>query len=92
MRAHGGRLTEVVASWAACLLNTPAPATDAVAAVVGCEHLAWLACGFRRLTDPDDPDSRAAALLGHPDLLAPVAGLHRAALLRHLRGDPIGAG
>jgi hypothetical protein len=82
---------EVVASWAACLLTAPELATDAVAAVAGCEHLAGLPCDFRRLTDPDGCDRRAAALLRHPDLLAPVADLHRAALVRHLQGDPIGA-
>ncbi|WP_175410949.1 hypothetical protein [Streptomyces sp. TRM64462] len=65
---------ETVASWAACLLGSPELAAAAVAAVPdGAE--------FRRLLVPGDRDHRAAALLRHPDLLAPVAGLHRAELL-----------
>jgi hypothetical protein len=32
---------------------------------------------FRRLTAPDSRDQEAAALLRHPDLLEPVAELHR---------------
>jgi len=39
---------------------------------------------FRRLTAPDAHDRRAAALLRHPDLLAPVAGLHQGGLLERL--------
>ncbi|MEU4659876.1 hypothetical protein AB0G32_39105, partial [Streptomyces sp. NPDC023723] len=39
---------------------------------------------YRRLLAPDAADRRAAALLRHPDLLAPVAGLHRARLLSRL--------
>jgi hypothetical protein len=78
---------EVVASWAACLLTTPELATDAVAALAGCDHVAGVPTDFRRLTEPNDHDRRAAALLRHPDLLAPVADLHRASLLRHLQGD-----
>jgi hypothetical protein len=71
---------EVVASWAACLLADPALAADAVAAVDGCPHAAGPAYEFRRLTEPDDRDRRAAMLVRHPDLVAPVAGLHRDAL------------
>ncbi|MGP2439485.1 hypothetical protein [Streptomyces sp. JW3] len=39
---------------------------------------------YRRLLAPDAADRRAAALLRHPDLLAPVADLHRARLLSRL--------
>jgi hypothetical protein len=35
---------------------------------------------FRRLTHPDHIDSAAAALLRHPDLLAPLADRHRTEL------------
>lgn len=79
---------EVVASWAACLLTEPRLASAAVTAVAGCEYLAGLSFDFRRLTEPDDRDRRAAALLRHPDLLAPVADLHRAALIQHFQDTP----
>lgn len=82
---------EVVASWAACLLTTPELADEAVAALARCEHAAGVSLDFRRLTRPDDRDRRAAALLRHPDLLGPVAELHRAALVRHLRDDQLDA-
>jgi len=75
---------EVLASWAACLLSDHGLARRAVAAVARSEHLAGLCREFRCLTAPDDTECRAAALLRHPDLLAPVADLHRAELLRHL--------
>lgn len=75
---------EVVASWAACLLADRALAAEAVAAVAGSPHLAGPACEFRRLTAPDDRDRQAAALVRHPDLVAPVAELHRDALLASL--------
>jgi hypothetical protein len=75
---------EVVASWAACLLADPDLAVAAVAAVAGCDHMAGLHCDFRRLTTPDDRDRHAAILLRHPDLLDPVAGLHRDQLLERL--------
>jgi hypothetical protein len=76
---------EVVASWAACLLTDPELADLAVAAVAGGSHTAGTAFEFRRLTAPDDADRRAAALLRHPDLLAPVAELHQRPLLARLR-------
>ncbi|MGW0331460.1 hypothetical protein ACWD0J_06180 [Streptomyces sp. NPDC003011] len=76
---------EVVASWAACLLTDPdlaALAVTAVAAVAEGGHTAaGAAFEFRRLTAPDETDRRAAALLRHPDLLAPVAELHQGQLL-----------
>ncbi|MCP9985773.1 hypothetical protein LUX01_02720 [Streptomyces sudanensis] len=73
---------EAVASWAACLLGDPALARAAAA-------LAGPAPGrYRRLLSPGDRDLRAAALLRHPDLLAPVADLHRAELLAALAPGP----
>ncbi|GFE12715.1 hypothetical protein Sgleb_07620 [Streptomyces glebosus] len=81
---------EVVASWAACLLTMPALTDDAVAALADCEHAAGVRLDFRRLTRPADRDRRAATLLRHPDLLRPVADLHRAALVRHLQGEQLG--
>jgi hypothetical protein len=78
---------ETVASWAACLLGSPELARRAVAAVAGCEHATVPAPGFHRLVEPDGRACRAAVLLRHPDLLAPVADLHRAELLARLDGD-----
>jgi hypothetical protein len=75
---------EVVASWAACLLSDPGLAAEAVAAVDGCPHMSGPACEFRRLTEPDDRDRQAAVLVRHPDLVAPVADLHRAELVASL--------
>ncbi|UYQ66018.1 hypothetical protein [Streptomyces peucetius] len=71
---------EVVASWAACLLGSPELAADAVAGLA--EGTPGV---YRRLVSPDDSDRRAAALLRHPDLLAPVAGLHGDLLRTRLR-------
>lgn len=74
---------ETVASWAACLLGEPALARAAVAATAG-----RASARYHRLLSPGDRDLRAAALLRHPDLLAPVADLHRAELLAALALDP----
>jgi hypothetical protein len=75
---------EVVASWAAGLLTDPALAHRAVAALTAAGgHRAE----YRRLLTPDDGDHRAAALLCHPDLLAPVTELHHAQLLARLDQD-----
>lgn len=71
---------EVVASWAACLLGSSSLAEAAVGAV-GAVAGDGRAAEFRRLLAPGERDRRAAALLRHPDLLAPVAELHRAELL-----------
>jgi hypothetical protein len=79
---------EVVASWAACLLSDPALAEDAVHALRTADHLDAGPLGFRRLVAPDSYDLAAAALLRHPDLLAPVAALHRAGLLERLGVGP----
>ncbi|MER6155770.1 hypothetical protein ABT147_09525 [Streptomyces sp. NPDC001868] len=76
---------EVVASWAACLLADPELARTAVAALDGSPHTAGTPAAFRRLLTPDELDRRAAALLRHPDLLAPVATLHHAGLLDTLK-------
>ncbi|MEU6356949.1 hypothetical protein ABZ896_47915 [Streptomyces sp. NPDC047072] len=75
---------EVVASWAACLLTDPELAALAVADIAHGEHAAGTPGEFRRLLNPDATDRRAAALLRHPDLLAPVATLHRGELLIRL--------
>jgi hypothetical protein len=80
---------EVLASWAACLLADPRLAAAAVAEVVDCEHAAGLERDFRRLTEPDEADGRAAALLRHPDLVAPVADLHREELMERLYPDRV---
>jgi hypothetical protein len=82
---------EVLASWAACLLGDAALAAAAVAAVSRCAHAAGLPHDFRRLTGPDACDRHAAALLRHPDLLAPVADLHRDELLALLSTSRVDA-
>ncbi|MGW3210196.1 hypothetical protein [Streptomyces sp. NPDC001135] len=75
---------EVVASWAAGLLTDPELAGLAVAALADGEHASGAPVEFRRLVAPDDGDRRAAALLRHPDLVAPVAELHLDQLLDRL--------
>ncbi|MFB6554410.1 hypothetical protein [Streptomyces sp. NPDC056405] len=81
---------EVVASWAACLLTDPELAALAVAALADGGPVAGTSSGtpveFRRLLAPDEQDRRAATLLRHPDLAAPVAALHRVQLVDRL--DP----
>ncbi|HZF91635.1 hypothetical protein [Streptomyces sp.] len=77
---------EVVASWAACLLTDPELARLAVTAVTeGAPGSTPVE--FRRLIEPDVRDRQAAALLRHPDLLAPVAELHQDHLLDRLGPD-----
>ncbi|ATW51885.1 hypothetical protein [Streptomyces xantholiticus] len=71
---------EVVASWAAALLVGP---ELAAAAVAGLDD--GVPGVYRRLVSPDESDRRAAALLRHPDLLAPVAELHADLLRTRLR-------
>jgi hypothetical protein len=83
---------EVVASWAAALLADPALAGRAVDALAGSEHTSTAPVRFRRLLSPDTTDRRAAVLLRHPDLLAPVSGLHRAQLLDRLEAGQAVAG
>ncbi|MFF5184490.1 hypothetical protein ACFY30_11965 [Streptomyces sp. NPDC000345] len=75
---------EVVASWAAGLLADPRLAARAVAGLTGGAHTSGTPVEFRRLIAPDAHDRRAAALLRHPDLIAPVADLHHARLLDRL--------
>ena len=85
---------EVVVSWAACLLADPMLArrgVDAVAAAVPFDDDrprpyprragGGLPNEFRRLLNPDQRDREAAVLLRHPDLLEPVAEMHRDTLL-----------
>jgi hypothetical protein len=84
---------EVVVSWAACLLADPMLAVRAVKAVAAAAPPApsplppgrrrgdALPARFRRLTAPDDQDRAAAVLLRHPDLLEPIASMHRDDLL-----------
>jgi hypothetical protein len=79
---------EVVASWAACLLRTPGLAGAAVVELAECGHTHGSPVEFRRLVTPDERDRRAAALLRHPDLLAPIAELHHAQLLERLKPGP----
>ena len=89
---------EVVVSWAACLLADPMLArkgVDAVAAAIPPtlderprphpRRAGGLPNEFRRLLDPDRRDQDAAVLLRHPDLLEPVASMHRDTL-RYLLG------
>jgi hypothetical protein len=80
-------------SWAACLLadqSLARRAVDAVAAAVPPSddrprphprQPGGLPNEFRRLVDPDPRDRDAAVLLRHPDLLEPIAELHRDDLL-----------
>ncbi|MDF3299037.1 hypothetical protein [Streptomyces tropicalis] len=88
--AHAWRawVDEVVASWAACLLTDPELAGRAVAAVTRGERAVDARAEFGRLVAPDAHDRRAAALLRHPDLLAPVTALHRTALRDRLSSGP----
>ncbi|MEV0533599.1 hypothetical protein [Kitasatospora sp. NPDC050463] len=74
---------ETVVSWAACLLADPALLAPARQALAATEHHAETGA-LRRLTDPGAHDTEAAALLRHPDLLEPVAVLHRADLVERL--------
>jgi hypothetical protein len=84
---------EVVVSWAACLLADPMLAARAVRAVAAAAPAepddrprpypspGGVPAQFRRLTAPEPADQDAAVLLRHPDLLEPIAGLHRTDLL-----------
>ncbi|MGW7030485.1 hypothetical protein ACWGFX_25400 [Streptomyces xanthophaeus] len=67
---------ETVVSWGACLLAAPALALDAH------RHVDRGQTGdIARLTRPGYHEHDAAPLLRHPDLLEPVAALHRGLLL-----------
>jgi hypothetical protein len=89
--ARSEGVDEVLASWAACLLGDDQLALAAVAAVAAGAPAAGLPGDFRRLTAPDGCDRHAAALLRHPDLLAPVADLHRDQLLARLAASRVDA-
>lgn len=84
-------MDETVVSWAACLL------ADADLAAVAAAYLAATHRGAdgvgdaRRLTIPSPRDHCAAPLLRHPDLLSPIADLHRQTLLGLLDIDPAGS-
>ncbi|MDN3262513.1 hypothetical protein QWJ26_22460 [Streptomyces sp. CSDS2] len=86
-RAWRTWVDEVVASWAAALLTDPGLAVLAVTALADGADTAHAPAEYRRLLAPDDRDRRAAALLRHPDLLAPVAALHHDQLLDRLTPD-----
>jgi hypothetical protein len=73
-----------VVSWAACLLIDTDLSRRAVAAVADTEHAQGLCLNFRSLVQPDEHEARAGALLRHPDLVEPVAVLHRPTLLDRL--------
>ncbi len=79
---------EVVVSWAACLLADPAlaaRAVDSVAAAVPADDRprpfpprpGGPAGEVRRLLAPNARERDASVLLRHPDLLEPVAAMHR---------------
>ena len=84
---------EVVVSWAACLLADPMLARRGVDSVIAAvpmpapgprphtRRAGGPANEFRRLLTPDARDREAAALLRHPDLLEPIAAMHRDQLL-----------
>ncbi|GAA2282846.1 hypothetical protein GCM10010430_80750 [Kitasatospora cystarginea] len=80
---------ETVVSWAACLLADPALAARANQALATTEHHTE-AGGLQRLTHPSTRDSEATALLRHPDLLEPIAVLHRPQLVELLTAEGAG--
>ncbi|MEV0600023.1 hypothetical protein AB0I82_12100 [Streptomyces sp. NPDC050315] len=88
-RAWRSWVDEVVASWAAALLSTPALAETAVNALADSWHTSGTPVEFRRLVAPDTHEQQAAALLRHPDLLAPLAELHHPELLTRLDTDRV---
>ena len=75
---------EPVVSWAACILTDPGLAQAATRALAGTDHAQGLAFSFRSLLEPDAHEQRAGAVLRHPDLLGPVARLHRDGLRARL--------
>ncbi|MEU9213481.1 hypothetical protein AB0D27_37660 [Streptomyces sp. NPDC048415] len=88
--AHAWRtqVDEIVVSWAACLLANPDLAALAAACLAATHHGADGVGDARRLTIPSPRDHRAAPLLRHPDLLGPIADLHRETLLGLLNAGP----
>ncbi|MEU6340655.1 hypothetical protein ABZ883_06845 [Streptomyces sp. NPDC046977] len=84
---------ETIVSWAACLLADVELAATAAACLAATHHGAGGSGDVgdaRRLTIPSPRDHSAAPLLRHPDLLGPIAGLHRESLLGLLHADPTG--
>ncbi|MGW3659880.1 hypothetical protein ACWD6R_31430 [Streptomyces sp. NPDC005151] len=79
---------ETVVSWAACLLADADLATVAAACLAATHHGVGRVGDTRRLTIPSPRDHRAAPLLRHPDLVSPIADLHRETLLGLLDIDP----
>ncbi|PBC69996.1 hypothetical protein BX265_7378 [Streptomyces sp. TLI_235] len=77
---------ETVVSWAACLLADPTLAARAHQALAATDHTGIVG-DPRRLTLPAQRDTDAAPLLRHPDLLEPVAALHRPRLLALLASE-----
>ncbi|MFD4141020.1 hypothetical protein [Streptomyces sp. NPDC058572] len=82
---------ETVVSWAACLLADADLAAVAAACLAATHHGADGVGDARRLTIPGPRDHRAAPLLRHPDLLGPIADLHRKSLLGLLDRHPAGS-
>jgi hypothetical protein len=93
---------EVVVSWAACLLADPMLARRGVGAVAAAvpfdddrprpypRRAGGPPTEFRRLLNPDPRDREAAVLLRHPDLLEPIAAMHRETLHYLLNAEPDG--
>ncbi|MEU3242648.1 MULTISPECIES: hypothetical protein [unclassified Streptomyces] len=79
---------ETVVSWAACLLADADLAAVATACLAATHHGTHGIGSARRLTVPSPRDHRAAPLLRHPDLLDPIADLHRGTLLGLLVTTP----
>jgi hypothetical protein len=86
--AWRARVDETVVSWAACLLADPDLAALAAACLAATHHGADGVGDARRLTIPSPRDHHAAPLLRHPDLLGPIADLHRESLLGLLTPGP----
>ncbi|MFD8025019.1 hypothetical protein [Streptomyces lavendulae] len=78
---------ETVVSWAACFLAEPALAVDAHRLVDRGQ-----AGEVTRLTRPGVHEHDAAPLMRHPDLLEPVAALHRSLLLDLLDNESAALG
>jgi hypothetical protein len=94
---------EVVVSWAACLLADPMLARRGVDAVIAAipdqrprPHARRASDSrpneFRRLLTPDARDREASVLLRHPDLLEPIAAMHRDTLHYLLDAEPVSDG
>ncbi|WEP00524.1 hypothetical protein A6P39_041525 [Streptomyces sp. FXJ1.172] len=77
------------ASWAACPLSDCSLAVQTQQVLAATEHRTDTG-GLRRLVDPGTRDSEATALLRHPDLVGPVAALHRSQLPELLHVEAAG--